>query len=65
MFFVVRLALSELVMFGAAYAVTGTGTLALVTTYLLPVLNTGSRPWSPPCRIGLPERVNEFETGDV
>ncbi|NVB76820.1 MAG: cell envelope integrity protein CreD [Kofleriaceae bacterium] len=42
-FFLVLLALSELVPFVAAYSVASAGTIGLVTTYMLPVLKTGRR----------------------
>jgi inner membrane protein len=42
-FFLVLLALSELVPFAVAYSVAAAGTVGLVTTYMIPVLKTGRR----------------------
>ena len=42
-FFLILLALSELVPFLAAYSTAAAGTIALVATYMVPVLKTGRR----------------------
>jgi inner membrane protein len=42
-FYLLLLALSELVPFAAAYASAASGTIALITLYMVPVLKTGAR----------------------